>query len=124
MLSHSLYPPMKSSEIEKSIPFTIAEAVEYLPDAIINRTIVKKITGIINAVAISSGNSLEEKISPFDTFIQVVEGKAEILINEKSFEVGTGEAIIVPAHSRNKIKAMTPIKMLSIVIKSGYEEVS
>ena len=106
------------------LPFAIAEMVEYLPAAIMKRTIVKKITGIINAVAFNSGESLEEKISPFDTFIQIIDGKAEIMINEKSFEIGTGEAIIVPAHSRTRIKATTRFKMLSIVIKSGYEELS
>jgi len=116
--------PMKNSEIEKSTPFSIAETVDYLPGAIINRTIVKKITGIINAIAFHPGESLKQKISPFDTFLQVIDGNAEIFINEKLYEIGMGEAIIVPAHSRNTIKAIQRCKMLSIIIKSGYEEVS
>jgi quercetin dioxygenase-like cupin family protein len=124
MLSNSLQSPIESPEIEKSCPFSIADTVEYVPAAIINRTLIKKITGIISAVAFSSGESLEVKISPFDTFVQVIEGKAEIIINEKSYEVGTGQAIVVPAHSRNTIKAISRFKMLSFVIKSGYEELS
>jgi quercetin dioxygenase-like cupin family protein len=121
MTFESLHPPVKGSEMEKSIPFNIAETVEYLPAAIMARTIFKKITGVINTAAFGSGESLEEKISPFDTFIHVIDGKAEIMINETSYVVGTGQAIIVPAHSRTIIKARMNFKMLSIVIKSGYE---
>jgi len=36
----------------------------------------------------------------------------------------TGQSIIIPAHSRNSIKANVRFKMLSTIIKSGYEEVS
>jgi quercetin dioxygenase-like cupin family protein len=115
---------MENTGIEKAVPFNVTKTVGYLQGGVNCRTIVKKITGTINAMAFSAGESLKEKISPFDTFIQIIDGNAEILINEKSFHLETGECIIVPAHSRNIIKATTQFKMLSILIKSGYEEVS
>lgn len=62
------------------------------------------------------------KISPFDTFIQIIEGKAEIIIDDKTTILKTGEAIIIPAHSKNTIIANERFKMLSTVIKSGYED--
>jgi len=54
----------------------------------------------------------------------VIEGKAEIVINEVSYQLETGQSIIVPAHSRNIIKANERFKIISTVIKSGYDEVS
>ena len=115
---------MKNSEIEKSNPFIVADTVDYLPETVVIRTIYKKITGNINVAAFDAGESMKEKISPFDTFIQIIEGQAVILIDGKSHEVVSGESFIIPAHARSTIKANTRFKMLSIVIKSGYEEVS
>jgi quercetin dioxygenase-like cupin family protein len=88
------------------------------------KTIIKKTTGNVSAVSFDSGEVLTERISPFDTFIQVIDGKAEIIINEESHLLDTGQSIIIPAHSRNSIKANVRFKMLSTTIKSGYDEVS
>jgi quercetin dioxygenase-like cupin family protein len=67
---------------------------------------------------------MTERSSPFDTFIQVIDGKAEIIIHGKSNMLNTGQSIIIPAHASNSIKANVRFKMLSTIIKSGYEEVS
>jgi quercetin dioxygenase-like cupin family protein len=75
-------------------------------------------------VAIDTGEALAEKISPFDTFIQVIEGVAEIFINDKQNILQTGQAIIIPAHTSNMVRANERFKMISTVIKSGYEGIS
>ena len=72
-------------------------------------------------IAIDSGESLEEKISPFDTYIQIIEGESEIVIDNCSTILATGQAILVPAHTTNLIRANNPSKMVVTVIKSGYE---
>ncbi|MEX2351348.1 MAG: cupin domain-containing protein [Balneolaceae bacterium] len=111
-------------EFEKSKALIIVEIIEYVPDSVVIKTIIKKSTGNISAVSIDSGEKLEEKTSPFDTFIQIIDGKAEIIIDGDSRLLGTGQSIIIPAHSRNSIKANNRFKMISTVIKSGYEDVS
>ena len=113
-----------SPEVEKSKALIIVEIIEYVPDSVVIKTIIKKSTGNITAVSFDSGEKLEEKTSPFDTFIQIIDGKAEIIIDGKSNLLETGQSIIIPAHSRNSIKAKDRFKMISTVIKSGYEEVS
>jgi quercetin dioxygenase-like cupin family protein len=67
------------------------------------------------------GEGLTEKISPFDTFAQIIEGNAEIIIDGTSFLLQTGQAIIMPAHKPNLVKANVRFKMILTVIKSGYE---
>jgi len=112
------------AEVEKGLAFIILEIVEFVPNSVVIKTIIKKTTGNVTAVSFDSGEALGEKTSPFDTFIQIIEGTAEIFINEVSLLLKTGESIIIPAHSRNNIKANERFKMISTTIKSGYEEVS
>jgi quercetin dioxygenase-like cupin family protein len=112
---------MENVEAEKAKVFIIVEIIEYVPNAVVIKTIIKKTTGNVTAVSFDSGENLTEKISPFDTFIQIIEGRAEILINDHSQTLETGQSIIIPAHSRNTINANERFKMISTVIKSGYE---
>lgn len=112
---------MSSQEHEKSEIFIIVEIIEYVSNSVVIKTIIKKTTGNVSAVSFDSGEALTEKISPFDSFIQIIEGRAEIVIDDKSNLIETGESIIIPAHTRNTIKANERFKMISTVIKSGYE---
>jgi quercetin dioxygenase-like cupin family protein len=115
---------LETPEFEKSKAFIIVEILEYIPNSVVIKTIIRKTTGNVSAVSFDSGETLSEKISPFDTFIQVVDGKAEVVINDISNLLETGQSIIIPAHSRNTIKANVRFKMLSTIIKSGYEEMA
>lgn len=112
---------MSNQEQEKAKVFIIVEIIEYVPNSVVIKTIIKKTTGNVSAVSFDSGEVLTEKISPFDTFIQVIEGRAEVVIDDKSNLLETGSSIIIPAHTRNTIKANERFKMISTVIKSGYE---
>lgn len=115
---------LENMEQEKGKTFIILEIIEYVPNSVVIKTIIKKTTGNVTVSSFDSGEALTEKTSPFDTFIQVIDGKAEIVINKKSHLLDTGESIIIPAHSSNIIKANTRFKIISTVIKSGYDEVS
>ena len=87
----------------------------------VSKTIIRKTTGNISIVAVDTGEALAEKISPFDTFIQIIEGAAEVVIDNQPSLLQTGEGIIIPAHTSNIVKANGRFKMISTVIKSGYE---
>jgi quercetin dioxygenase-like cupin family protein len=112
---------MESIDIEKSKAFIIVEIIEYVPNSVVTKTIIKKSTGNVSAEAFDTGEGLSEKISPFDTFAQIIDGKAEIVIAGKSHFLNTGQSIIIPAHTPNIIKANERFKMISTIIKSGYE---
>lgn len=112
---------MQTTDIEKSKLHILIEIIEYVPNSVVTKTIIRKTTGNISIVAIDTGETLAEKISPFDTFLQIIEGKAEVVIEEKSNMLQTGQAIIVPAHTSNFVRANERFKMISTIIKSGYE---
>ena len=115
---------MEQTEHVKGKVFAIRKVAEYMPHTTVLSTIIKKTTGNVTLMALDTGEILREKTSPFDVFIHVIDGNAEIHINEFTHKLGNGEAIIIPAHSRSAIKANKKVKMISTVIKSGYEEVS
>ena len=113
---------MHTTEIEKLKTHILIEIIEYVPNSVVSKTIIRKTTGNVTVTAIDTGETLAEKISPFDTFIQIIEGKAEVVIDDISNTLNAGQGIIIPAHTANIVNANERFKMISTVIKSGYEE--
>jgi len=113
--------PVPVAELEKSKTHNIDEIIKYTRDSVASRCIIKKTTGDITISAFDEGQESAEKISPFDNYIQVIDGSAEVKINGKPLKVRLGEGIIIPAHSFHSFIAIEQFKMISTIIKSGYE---
>ena len=111
----------ENSELEKSKSHIIVEIIEYMANYVVIKTIIKKSTGNISIMSFDSGEGLTEKTSPFDTFVQIIEGKAEVVIDKVPNFLESGQGIIIPAHSSNFIRPNGRFKMISTIIKSGYE---
>ncbi len=112
---------MDNNGIEKAKAHIIVEIIEYVPNSVVIKSIIKKTTGNISVVSIDGGEVLAEKITPFDTFVQIIDGKAEIVIDGVSNILLTGQSIIIPAHTSTTVIANDRFKMISTIIKSGYE---
>ena len=110
------------AELEKSKAHIIVEIIEYIPNAILSRTIIKKASGNVTVSSFDAGEELEEKSSPFDNFIQIIDGTADLLIKGECFKLSLGQGIIIPAHALHSFNASQQFKMISTVIKSGYED--
>ena len=110
-------------ELAKSQAHIIVEIIEYVPNAVVSKTIIKKTTGNVTVSSFDAGEELAEKSSPFDNYIQIIDGAAEVIINDKKYKLRLGEGIIIPAHSKHCFNANEQFKMISTIIKSGYEEV-
>lgn len=111
----------ESVELEKSKAHIIVEIIEYVSNSVVMKTIIKKSTGNVSVMSFESGEGLTEKTSPFDTFVQLIEGRAEIVIDKVSNLLQSGQRIIIPVHSPNFIRPNGRFKMISTIIKSGYE---
>jgi len=112
----------RNGELEKSKAHIIVEIIEYVPNSVVSKTIIKKTTGNVTVSSFDEGEELAEKTSPFDNYIQVIDGAAEVSINQRKYHLRLGEGIIIPAHTRYCFNANEQFKMLSTVIKSGYED--
>lgn len=112
---------MNHTQPEKSKVHDTVEMIAYVPHSVVSKTIVNKSTGSVGILSFDTGEGMTEKISPFDSFVQVVEGNAEIIIEKRAFFLETGQCMIIPAHKSNCIKANERLKIMITIIKSGYE---
>jgi len=113
---------MEKTEIEKSKTHIVVEIIEYMANAVLSKTIIKKLSGNITVTSFDAGEELAEKISPFDTYIQIIDGTAELTIDNKNYRLNLGDGIVIPANSRHRFDANEQFKMIATVIKSGYED--
>ena len=113
---------MQPLQIEKSKSHIIVEIIEYVKNSVVSKTIIKKTTGNVTVSSLDAGEELAEKTSPFDNYIQIIDGSAELVINDKIYILNLGDGIIIPAHSRHCFNANEQFKMICTIIKSGYEE--
>lgn len=113
---------MNEPEFDQSKTFNLVDSIAYAPHAVVIKTLIKKITGNVCVLAFDAGETFSDMFSPFDNFIQVIDGRAEIIINGIPNHLKTGQSIIIPAHSHNTLTAKVRFKMLSTIIKSGYED--
>jgi quercetin dioxygenase-like cupin family protein len=112
---------MESKEIEKAIAHITVEIIEYVPHSVVIKTIMKKTTGNISVISFDSGEGLTEKTTPFDTYVQIIDGTAEIIIGGISHTLLTGQSIVIPAHTPNIVTSNGRFKMIQTIIKSGYD---
>lgn len=86
-----------------------------------SKTIIKKTTGNVTVSSLDAGEELAEKTLAFDNYIQIIDGAAQVGINNKKYKLKLGEGITIPAHTKHCINAAQQFKMIFTIIKSGYE---
>lgn len=91
--------------------------IGYQEGSIVSKQIIKKTNGNITLFAFDKGESLTEHTSPFEAVVYLVEGKMEIKIGGKPFEVNGGEIIILPPDIPHGLIALEKSKMLLTMIK-------
>ena len=104
--------------IEKATKFLITSSVDYMEKSVVSKQIIKSAAGNITLFAFDEGEGLSEHTAPFDAFIQVIDGSAEILIGGISNILSPGEFIIMPANIPHALKAIKKFKMMLVMIKA------
>ncbi len=97
---------------------TLLNFVRYQDDSVVSREIIKKTTGTVTLFAFDKGQGLSEHTAPFDALVNVIDGKAEIIISGKSHHLQTGDMIVMPAHQPHALRAIERFKMMLVMIKS------
>jgi quercetin dioxygenase-like cupin family protein len=95
-----------------------AGLVGFQPGAVVSRTLIKQPTGTVTAFAFDAGEGLSEHTAPFDALILNLEGEAEFSIAGVSHRMAGGDMLRIPAGQPHVVKALTPFKMLLIMIKA------
>jgi quercetin dioxygenase-like cupin family protein len=96
----------------------IASLVEYAPESIVSRQLVKNEAGTITLFAFDKGQSLSEHTAPFDAVVQIVDGQAELIIGGQSVPVTSGQMAVMPADVPHAVMAPQRFKMLLTMLKA------
>jgi len=99
-------------------PLNLVESVAYQADAVVSRTLIKADAGTVSLFAFDKGQELSEHTAPFDALVHVLDGEAEIRINQDTYSVGVGELLIMPANEPHALRAAERFKMLLTMIKA------
>jgi len=95
----------------------LAELLEYAPGAVVSRTLAKSGAGTLTVFAFDRGEELSEHTAPFDAYVQVLDGRAELVIGGKPVFPETGDTVLMPADVPHAVKAIDRFKMLLIMIR-------
>ena len=106
------------TELEKSKTHVLVEIIEYIPNTVVSKTILRKTTGNVTVSSFALGEELAERSSPYDNYIQIIDGAAEVIIKEKKYILKLGEGIVIPANTPYCFNANEQFKVISTVIKS------
>jgi quercetin dioxygenase-like cupin family protein len=97
---------------------TLNELVGYSDGSVISKTLIDKKIGTITLFSFDRGQGLSEHTAPYDAFVQVVDGEAEVVINGEPHRVVAGQIIIMPANIPHSLSAVEPFKMLLVMIRA------
>jgi quercetin dioxygenase-like cupin family protein len=96
----------------------LAELVSYQEGSVVSRTLLDKKAGTITVFAFAGGEGLSEHTAPFDAFVQIIDGTAEITVDGVLHTVRAGQMIIMPANKPHALRAVQQFKMLLVMIRS------
>ncbi|MCO5380722.1 MAG: cupin domain-containing protein [Methanosarcina barkeri] len=106
------------SEELKARTLKVENLIEYQKGAVVSREIIRKGTGTVTMFAFDKGEGLSEHTAPFDAIVQVIDGKAEIIISGNKNILEKGDMIIMPANDPHALNAMERFKMILTMIRS------
>ncbi|SNB46814.1 cupin domain-containing protein [Geobacter sp. DSM 9736] len=98
--------------------FTTSEMIAYQEGSVVSRTLIDKKIGTITVFAFDEGQGLSEHTAPFDAFVQIVDGEAEVVISGDEHVLKAGQMVIMPANQPHAVRARKRFKMLLVMIRA------
>lgn len=102
---------------DKKKAFSLEDAIDYAGGGVVSKQVTKNKGGNITLFSFDKGQGLSEHTTPFDAFVQILDGETEINIGGEIFHLTRGQSIIMPANIPHSLKATERFKMLLTMIK-------
>lgn len=97
---------------------SLSNHIEWQAGAIVSRVMGKTEGGSVTLFAFDEGQELSEHTSPFEAMIVVADGAADIAVGGEHREAAAGSWVGLPAGVPHSIRALSPLKMLLIMLRS------
>jgi quercetin dioxygenase-like cupin family protein len=105
------------SELPAAEPVLLGRELDYVPGAIVSRTLAKARGGSLTLFAFDAGQELSEHTAPFDAFVQVLDGAVELVIGGARVVASAGETVRMPAGVPHAVRALERFKMLLSLVR-------
>jgi quercetin dioxygenase-like cupin family protein len=105
------------NELPPAQPVVLASELAYVPGAIVSRTLAKGRGGSLTLFAFDVGQELSEHTSPFDAFVQVLDGAVVLTIGGVRVAARAGETVRMPAGVPHAVRAAERFKMLLSLVR-------
>ena len=102
----------------KAKAINLMDFVDYQKGSVVSREIVSQKTGTLTLFAFDEGQGLSEHTAPFDATVYCLDGEMEVTISGNSIQLKAGEMVIMPANKPHALQAVSPFKMLLIMIRA------
>jgi quercetin dioxygenase-like cupin family protein len=112
---------MTSSIVTTKERTDLSELVDYAEGAIVSRTLAESPSRTVTLFAFDAGQALSEHSAPFNAFVQVLDGEAEITIGGTPNRATVDSVVLMPADVPHAVRAVTRFKMLLVMIRSEPE---
>ena len=99
-------------------PQVLKDMTDYQDGAVVSRTLLQNDSGTLTVFSFDAGQALSEHTVPFNAFIQVLDGQAEITIGDTPCQVKAGEIVLMPGGVPHKVRAVQRFKMLLTMFKT------
>lgn len=106
------------NEYRKAELVNLGDALAYQEKSVISRALLKNSGGTITLFAFDQGEGLSEHKAPFDAFVNVIEGEADITLAGETHRLSGGDTIVLPANVPHAVDAVSRFKMLLVMIKA------
>lgn len=105
------------AELEPAVAQELRNLTDYVAGSIVSRTLKKNQAGTLTVFAFDAGEALSEHTAPFDAFVQVLDGEAEVVVGGKPVTVRPGQIVLMPANVPHAVNARQRFKMLLSMIR-------
>lgn len=102
----------------KSEAIFLKNHIDYSSNSIVSKVVLKAKTGHITLFAFDLGQKIDEHSAPFDAFVQIIEGGANIVLQGQSHKLTEGQFIIMPANVPHAVQATSKMKMMLVMIRN------
>ena len=103
--------------IEFSKTLNLKDLISYQENQVISRTIAQTPSVNVTLFSLDKGEGISTHVTPGDAMVQILDGTAEITIDNNVFTVKAGETIIMPSNVPHGLEARERFQMLLTVIK-------
>ncbi len=96
----------------------LPDLISYQAGSVVSRTLIDKQVGTLTLFAFDTEQGLSEHTAPYDAFVYILDGTAEVIISGRTMHLKQGQMVIMPANKPHALRAINKFKMMLVMIRA------